>query len=92
MCSSTLNHTEWSFSNHSTGRQTYIHCLVGNKITNGSVLSTTCSIDTLTCVSIDVDDVMSDNTIGRERRAPLDVDGSGVYNINPHINWCISRS
>ena len=37
-----------------------------------------CSIDIEGWVAVDVDGVMNDDTIGSEKRVPLDVYGSGV--------------
>ena len=55
--------------------------------------TSTCSIDIEGWVAIvDVDGVKNDDTIGSERRVPLDVYGSGVQGSQYKIAWCISRS
>ena len=92
MCSDSVDHCQRSFSNLSTGRDTNIHCLVGNETTHRSVLGVTSSSDVEEKNIIDVDGVEDDDTIGSERRVPLDVYGSGVQGSHTCIHWCISRS
>ena len=82
----------WSFSHAGTGRQLYVQEFVWSETTNCSALGAAGSIDLLTSVAIDVDRVKDDDTIGNERRVPLDAYSSGVQCFQIHIPRCISRS
>ena len=78
MCSHGLRRGPRPFSNTGTSRQTNTQSLVGSETTDGSALCPIGATNVPNLNAIGVDGVMNDDTIGSERRVPLDVYGSGV--------------
>ena len=92
MCSHRLRRGPRPFSDTGTSRQTNTQSFVGSETTDGSALCPIRATNVPNRNAIDVDCVMNDDTIGSERRVPLDMYGSGVQCFQIHIPWCISRS
>ena len=92
MCSHGLRCGPRPFSDTGTSRQTNTQNLVGSETTNGSALCPIGATNVPNRNAIDVDGVKDDDTIGSERRVPLDAYGSGVQCFQIRIPWCISRS